>query len=76
MGTGVESTEVDKLGAGGSCEGCTAAAAEVHAIWVAGAVVLAGCRGAWIHLLLARGSQVAYKSTEEGFEKPLKQVCT
>ena len=59
VGAGAERTEVHELRTRRACEARAAAAAEVQPIGVAGPVVLAGCRGAWVHLLLAGGAQVA-----------------
>lgn len=60
VSTGVESAEVNKLGTGGARETWAAAAGEVHAIHIAGAVVLARGRSAWVHLFLTSRSEVAF----------------
>lgn len=64
VSAGAEGAEVDELGAGGAREAGAAAAAEAQAGRVAGPVVLAGRRGARVHLFLAGRSVVAYRKTE------------
>ena len=66
VGTGAERTEVHKLRARWARKACAAAAAEVQPIGVAGPVVLAGRRGARVHLLLAGGAQVACGKMQNG----------
>lgn len=55
-----ERTEVDQLGAGRPREARAAAAAEVHSVRVAGAVVLARRRGARVHLFFTGRSEVSF----------------
>ena len=66
VGAGAERTEVHELPACRAREARVAAAAEVQPLSVAGPVVLAGRRGARVHLLLAGGAQVACGKMQNG----------
>ena len=66
MGAGAERTEVHELRTCRAREARAAAAAEVQPISIAGPVVLAGRRGARVHLLLAGGAQVACGKMQKG----------
>lgn len=74
VGTGAERTEVHKLRARWARKARAAAAAEVQPIGVAGPVVLAGRRGARVHLLLAGGAQVAFQ-TLAGESTEIRNAC-
>lgn len=75
MGAGAERTEVHELRAGWAREARAAAAAEVQPLGVAGPIVLAGPRGAGVHLLLAGSTQVACgKMQKQGGVKKLNRI--
>lgn len=69
-----ERTEVDQLGAGRPREARAAAAAEVHSVRVAGAVVLARRRGARVHLFFTGRSEVSCEDAQRktGVKKEIK----
>lgn len=74
VGAGAERTEVHELPACRAREARAAAATEVQPIGVAGPVVLAGRRGARVHLLLAGGAQVAFQ-TLAGESTEIRNAC-
>lgn len=66
---GAERAEVHELGTRWPREAQAAAAAEMHAVRVAGAVVLAWGRGTGVHLFLAGSTEVSCQKTQTGTGK-------
>lgn len=68
VGTGVEGTEVDQLGAGGASEAGGAAAAEAEAgtLGVAAPVVVTGAGGTGVDSLLTRAALISLWAEASG----------